>query len=192
MLREVCILAYHRIFKLICLLLFLICCNVVFGDQNKSPQKVSSQLKDRNIAILFDEPERKDPFIAAVLSWSWSGLGQFYTQNYKKGSAFLLADLAEKGALIYMLFYISDKYSQRDEGVQWSSIDKKDQCIVIGLIGSIFFTRVLSVIDAVDSANNYNKTIYYPYWQSKQYFKSSDNYQKDMLQFSITKKISLQ
>lgn len=170
----------------------MVCCNIAFAENNKPSISFSPQPKGDNISILFNEPERKDPFIAAVLSWTWSGLGQFYTQNYTKGSAFLLADLAEKGALLYMLFYISDKYSKKDEGVQWSSIDKKDQSIVIGLLCSIFFTRVFSVIDAVDSANDYNKTIYYPYWQSKQYFQRSDNYQNNILQFSITKKISLQ
>lgn len=159
-----------------------------FAQKDKQIQQNNLSAVPGNVPppILFEEPERKDPFIAGVLSWSWSGLGQFYTQNYKKGSAFLLADLAEKGLLVYMLFYISDKYSSSDQDVNWSDISKKDQTIVVGLLFSIFITRVFSVIDAVDSAHDYNRLIYYPYWKSKQGFKTSFEPENKSLHISVS------
>ncbi|MGB4269252.1 MAG: hypothetical protein WBK20_08730 [Spirochaetota bacterium] len=161
--------------------------SIAFAQKDKQiQQNKESTVQSNATPIIFEEPERKDPFIAGVLSWSWSGLGQFYTQNYKKGSAFLLADLAEKGFLVYMLFHISDKYSNSDQDVNWENISKKDQTIVVGLLFSIFITRVFSVIDAVDSAHDYNRLIYYPYWKSKQGFKTSFEPEDKSLYISVS------
>ncbi len=158
-----------------------------FAQKDKQIKQNNQAVVQNNVPpIIFEEPERKDPFIAGVLSWSWSGLGQFYTQNYKKGSAFLLADLAEKGLLVYMLFYISDRYSDTDQDVKWSDISRKDQTIVVGLLFSIFFTRVFSVVDAVNSAHEYNRMIYYPYWKSKQGFKTSFEPENKSLHVSVS------
>lgn len=115
-----------------------------------------------------EEPERKDPFVAGLLSWSWSGLGQFYTQEYTYGSLFLLADIVQKGVLVWMIFYYSDKYtSDDDEIVKWQNIEKKDKGIIIGYIFSMLFVKVLCVVNAVDSAEKYNREIFFPYWKHK-------------------------
>lgn len=161
--------------------------STAFAQKDKQIQQNNQYAVGNNVpSIIFEEPERKDPFIAGVLSWSWSGLGQFYTQNYKKGSAFLLADLTEKGMLVYMLFHISEKYSSSDQDVNWSDISRKDQTIVVGLLFSIFLTRVFSVVDAVDSAHEYNRLIYYPYWKSKQGFKTSFEPENKSLHVSVS------
>jgi len=185
---EVCILGCHLIFKVSVIgIIILSMFSTAFAQKDKQIQQNNQSAVQSNVRpIIFEEPERKDPFIAGVLSWSWSGLGQFYTQNYKKGSAFLLADLAEKGALVYMLFYISEQYSSSDQGVNWSDISRKDQTIVVGLLFSIFLTRVLSVVDAVDSAHDYNRLIYYPYWKSKQGFKTSFEPENKSLHLSVS------
>jgi TM2 domain-containing membrane protein YozV len=186
---EVCILGYRLVSKIsLIAIIILSLFSLAFAQKDKQIQQNNISAVPGNVPppILFEEPERKDPFIAGVLSWSWSGLGQFYTQNYKKGSAFLLADLAEKGLLVYMLFYISDKYSNSDEDVNWQDISKKDKTIVVGLLFSIFFTRVFSVIDAVDSAHDYNRLIYYPYWKSKQGFKTSFEPENKSLHISVS------
>ncbi len=118
--------------------------------------------------FFLDEPERKDPFVAGLLSWEWPGLGQFYTQNYGMGSFFLLADLVQKGVLVYMLFYYSDKYTSRGgDIVKWEDMDKKDRGIIIGYVFSFLFLRVACVLDAVYSAEKYNREIYFPYWKSR-------------------------
>ncbi len=115
---------------------------------------------------LLDEPERKDPFVAGVLSWSWTGLGQFYTQHYTRGSLFLLTDIAQKGLLVYMLFYYSDKYRSDDDNVvRWEDISMRDRGIMIGYVFSLLFVKVLSVVDAVRTAEDYNREIYFPYWK---------------------------
>ncbi len=115
-----------------------------------------------------EEPERKDPFIAGLLSWSWSGLGQFYTQEYAYGSLFLLADIAQKGVLVYMIFYYSDKYtSDNDDIVRWQDIEKRDKGIIIGYIFSMLCVKVLCIVNAVDSAEKYNREIYFPFWKNR-------------------------
>jgi TM2 domain-containing membrane protein YozV len=115
-----------------------------------------------------EEPERKDPFIAGLLSWSWSGLGQFYTQEYTYGSLFLLADIAQKGLLVYMIFYYSDKYtSDNDDIVKWQDIEGRDKGIIIGYIFSMLFVKVLCIVNAVDSAEKYNREIYFPFWKNR-------------------------
>lgn len=160
------------------------CFTMAFAQKGKPLSPVQNE-KLSEASIVFEEPERKDPFIAGVLSWSWSGLGQFYTQNYRKGSAFLLADIAGKGLLVYMLFDLSEQYSRNDEDVSWSDINRGDQLIVIGLICSIFINRVLSVVDAVNSAHEFNREIYYPYWKSRQVYKSSSDNEK-VIHFSVS------
>jgi len=188
MVMEVCILGYRQVFKIsVVAILIVSMFSIAFAQKDKQIQQNNQSAVQSNVRpIIFEEPERKDPFIAGVLSWSWSGLGQFYTQNYKKGSAFLLADLAEKGVLVYMLFHISEKYSNSDQDVNWSDISRKDQTIVVGLLFSIFLTRVFSVVDAVDSAHEYNKLIYYPYWKSKQGFKTSFEPENKSLHVSVS------
>ncbi len=115
-----------------------------------------------------EEPERKDPFIAGLLSWSWSGLGQFYTQEYTYGSLFLLVDIAQKGLLVYMIFYYSDKYTAEHEDiVKWQDIERRDKGIIIGYIFSMLLVKVLCIVNAVDSAEKYNREIYFPYWKNR-------------------------
>ena len=126
--------------------------------------------KDKEVREDFyiEEPERKDPFIAGLLSWSWSGLGQFYTQEYTYGSLFLLADIAQKGLLVYMIFYYSDKYtSEHEDIVKWQDIERKDKGIIIGYIFSMLLVKILCIVNAVDSAEKYNREIYFPYWKNK-------------------------
>lgn len=185
---EVCILGYRLVSNIFLIALIIVSMfSPAFAQKDKQIKQNNQAVVQNNVPpIIFEEPERKDPFIAGVLSWSWSGLGQFYTQNYKKGSAFLLADLAEKGLLVYMLFYISDRYSDTDQDVKWSDISRKDQTIVVGLLFSIFFTRVFSVVDAVNSAHEYNRMIYYPYWKSKQGFKTSFEPENKSLHVSVS------
>lgn len=184
----VCILGYRLVSKISLVAIIMVSMfSTAFAQKDKQIQQNNQYAVGNNVpSIIFEEPERKDPFIAGVLSWSWSGLGQFYTQNYKKGSAFLLADLTEKGMLVYMLFHISEKYSSSDQDVNWSDISRKDQTIVVGLLFSIFLTRVFSVVDAVDSAHEYNRLIYYPYWKSKQGFKTSFEPENKSLHVSVS------
>jgi len=141
-------------------------------------------------AFFLDEPDRKDPFIAGVLSWVWPGLGQFYTQDYAAGSLFLLADLVQKGLLVYGAFYYSDKYSSSDnEVVRWQDMRSRDQTIIIGYVFSVLFLKVYCVVDAVYSAERYNREIYFPYWKSQNKARFSLDVGKDGVSVAVTKSL---
>jgi len=141
--------------------------------------------------LVMDEPARKDPFVAGLLSWEWPGLGQFYTQNYAIGSLFLLVDIVQKGLLVYLLFYYSDKYTQQDEMVKWDHIESKDQAIMIGYVFSVLLVRVWCVLDAVFSAERYNREIYFPYWkyQNRNRFSFSVENEPRRINFAYTRSL---
>lgn len=141
--------------------------DVLFAGEKPNLQK--EKMTDMPSDFYIEEPERKDPFIAGLLSWTWTGLGQFYTQEYAYGSLFLFADLMQKGFLLYMIFYYSDKYkTQDDDIVKWQNLTKRDRGVLIGYFASIFIVKVLCVINAVESAQTYNRNIYFPYWKTRQ------------------------
>lgn len=141
-------------------------------------------------AFFIDEPDRKDPFIAGVLSWVWPGLGQFYTQDYAAGSLFLLADLVQKGLLVYGAFYYSDKYSSSEnEIVRWQDMRSRDQTVIIGYVFSVLLLKVYCVVDAVYSAERYNREIYFPYWKSQNKARFSLDVGKDGVNVAITKSL---
>ncbi len=140
--------------------------------------------------IFLDEPERKDPFVAGLLSWSWSGLGQFYTQNYGRGSLFLMTDILQKGLFVYGLFYYTEKYSNSDDDVvRWNNIAKRDRGIIIGYLLSLIIVKALGVVDAVYSAETYNKEIYFPYWKNRMRLKLSVETVDDRIEFSAGKHV---
>lgn len=140
--------------------------------------------------IFLDEPERKDPFVAGLLSWSWSGLGQFYTQNYGRGSLFLMTDILQKGLFVYGLFFYTEKYrNSEDDVVRWNDMEKRDRGIIIGYLFSIILVKVLGVVDAVYSAETYNREIYFPYWKNRMRLKLSVETVDDRIELSVGKQI---
>lgn len=137
--------------------------------------------------FFFDEPERKDPFIAGLLSWAWPGLGQFYTQEYAKGSFYLLSDMVQKGLSVYLLFYYSDKYSASGSGiVRWDDMSSQDRGVVISYLFSVLLLKVICVVDAVNSAEKYNRDIYFPHWKSERQVSFSFGIQTRGFNFGVT------
>jgi len=136
--------------------------------------------------FFFDEPEKKDPFIAGLLSWAWPGMGQFYTQEYAKGSFFLLSDMVQKGLAVYLLFYYSDKYSSAGSVVRWNDMSSQDRGVVISYIFSALLLKVVCVVDAVNSAEKYNREIYFPHWKSQQKLSFSFGIQPRGFNFGVT------
>lgn len=135
-------------------------------------------------------PQYKDPFVAGVLSWSWTGLGQFYAQDYAKGSLFLVADMSQKGLFLYMLFHLSEKYQSEDEIINWTDMSMQDRGVILGLAFSILVTKVLCVVDAVDSTRDYNREVYYPYWRQKQNIDISYNPDAGNVNLSVKRRFS--
>lgn len=138
-----------------------------------------------------DEPERKDPFVAGVLSWSWTGLGHFYTQHYTRGSLFLMTDILQKGLLVYGIFYYTDKYrSGDDEIVKWEDMSRRDRGVIISYVFSILLVKVLGVVDAVQSADNYNREIYFPYWKNRTRLRFSVETTDDRVNISMSRHLN--
>lgn len=106
--------------------------------------------------------EKKDPFVAGLLSATMMGLGQFYTKEYTKGSIFVLTDFIQKGALIWMIVALNKKYTDEDKGdqvVEWQEISDTDKSLIIGYLVFYFGSKIYCIIDAVHSANVYNENI---------------------------------
>ncbi len=142
-------------------------------------------------AYFLDEPERRDPFVAGVLSWSWTGLGHFYTQHYTRGSLFLMTDILQKGLLVYGIFHYTDKYSSSDDDiVKWQDISRRDRGIMIGYVFSLLLVKVFGVVDAVRSADDYNREIYFPYWKNRTRLRLSVETVEDGIQISMCRHLS--
>ncbi len=123
------------------------------------------------ITLLFIPPvnadysyqDEKDPFIAGLLSAGMMGLGQFYTKEYTKGSLFVLADLVQKGSLILLIINFNDKYTNDEEGdsiVKWDEIHLSDKILILSYLAFYFGTQIYCVVDAMKSAENYNKLLH--------------------------------
>ncbi len=104
--------------------------------------------------------EEKDPFVAGLLSAAMMGLGQFYVKEYTNGSLFVLTDFLQKGALIWIIASLNDKYTDdttNDKIVEWNEITDKDKALLMGYMVFYFGSELYCIIDAVHSANEYNK-----------------------------------
>lgn len=104
-------------------------------------------------------PVYRDPFIAGLLSWFMMGIGQIYCREYTKGSIFIAADLADKASLILLVSYINNKYSQSDETiyVNWGAFEPGTKVLIISYFTIKFGLRFYNVIDAIQSAKEYNQ-----------------------------------
>jgi TM2 domain-containing membrane protein YozV len=183
------ILVYRPIFKAVALIaaVAFFASALPIQAQSSAPGAIEST---ETSPFFLDEPERKDPFVAGLLSWSWNGLGQFYTQNYGRGSLFLMTDILQKGLFIYGLFYYSDKYRTSDDDVvRWNDIAKRDRGIIVGYLFSLILVKVLCVVDAVNSAETYNREIYFPYWKNRIRLNLSVETTHDRFELSIGKNI---
>jgi len=108
-------------------------------------------------------PGEKDPFIAGLLSWFMLGIGQIYVQEYTKGSLFIAAGFVDKAALVLLISHINTKYAPSDNeivNINWKSFDGSTKFLVISYLAGTLGLRLYSVIDAVQSARNYNERYY--------------------------------
>ncbi|MBN1898353.1 MAG: hypothetical protein JW827_06220 [Spirochaetes bacterium] len=129
--------------------------------------------------------DEKDPFVAGLLSATMMGLGQFYTKEYTKGSIFVLTDFLQKGMLVWMIVALNDKYTDDENGdqvVEWQEISDGDKAWIIGYIAFYFGSTIYCVIDAVHSANVYNREIH----KQREKMKSGLNFQLDLERKNIT------
>ena len=98
----------------------------------------------------------------------------------------------QKGLLVYMVFYYSDKYSSDEEEIiRWQDMEKKDRGIIIGYIFSILFVKVLCVVNAVNSAEKYNREIFFPYWKNKNRVRFSLNADRNGVNIGLIKSFKI-
>ena len=66
----------------------------------------------------------------------------------------------QKGMLILLIANFSDKYTdESDDVVKWQEINNVDRGIAIGFAAYYFGTRLYCIIDAMASAEKYNKNL---------------------------------
>lgn len=102
---------------------------------------------------------KPSPFIAALLSWLYPGLGQFYIKEYTIGSIFLLFDFIQKGYLfglgISKLYGKTDINIPSDEQIpeiNWSSLSLENKIIIISYLSLYLGNRLFSSILAYKSS----------------------------------------
>ncbi len=110
-------------------------------------------------------PGEKDPFLAGLLSWFMLGIGQIYVGDYTKGSMFIAGGFMDKIALVLLISHINTKYApSADEivNLNWKSFDTSTKVLIVSYLVSSFGLRFYSVVDAVHSANEYNRRLRAP------------------------------
>lgn len=107
--------------------------------------------------------QKKNPFLAGALSFYNPGLGQLYVGDTTKGILFW----ASENILLFSALFISMDIKlnlKKDFGFEFSikkknnlSIERKITSISLGTFFIII--HIINIIDAINSAQNYNKNI---------------------------------
>jgi len=105
---------------------------------------------------------RKDPILAAALSWYIPGLGQLYSDAVLRGAIFYVVENALLiGALVPFLELKLDVTGNMGIGVDLKSKDtifeSNDQRVALALGVTLVVVHIINVVDAVNSARDYNK-----------------------------------
>ncbi|MDD3627520.1 MAG: hypothetical protein PHV06_09390 [bacterium] len=116
---------------------------------------IDSELMENNLQYIYSD--RKDPFIAGLLSWKMPGLGQIYTKEYNKGSKFMLGSIALKMWGFYLYQDLEDKYDPDSLGITWKELSENDKNLIItyGLFYISF--ELINIFDSINCAKEYNK-----------------------------------
>jgi len=97
----------------------------------------------------------KEPAVAGVLSFAMTGVGQFYAKAYTKGSIMLGGDFIDKIILSSFFVYFSYTYDE----FSWLGFSGAERGMLIGYLVLSFSLKLYSIIDAVISADMYNKKL---------------------------------
>jgi TM2 domain-containing membrane protein YozV len=112
---------------------------------------------DPRVQVMNLMQERKDPYVAAVFSLFYSGIGQFYNGSFTKGSLFFL------GETLYYAFnwglYLKFQNTYLHDTVSFDSLNNLDKTLLVGsFIGFIAF-KAFCIYDAYSIASYINSTI---------------------------------
>ncbi len=129
----------------------------------KAPSADIETLKNLDYDSAFFERKR-DPILAGILSWYVPGLGQYYSGNIWKGTAFLITEYTlTLGALFYFLnfnfsagsgtgFKVNVDAKRTDLGV----VETSRKNIFAGIMSLVLVIHIYNVSDAVKSARVFN------------------------------------
>ena len=106
---------------------------------------------------------RKDPILAAALSWYIPGLGQLYSDAVLKGALFWVVENSLLAAAIMPFIELRlDVTGTMGVGVNLKSKDNifesNEQRIALALGLALAVVHLINVIDAVNTTRDYNKS----------------------------------
>lgn len=126
--------------------------NFTYSDDNTD--NISLSPKEKLILLL---NEKKDPYIAGILSIIYSGIGQFYCGRYPEGSLLFLGE-----TLVYLYNFgitLKLKNTYENTNLKFSSLDFSDQ-ILLGSSYLLYLTiKIISIYNAYQIANEINQDI---------------------------------
>ena len=121
-----------------------------------------SEQEEYETMVLLEQ--KKDPLFAGILSMYMPGLGQYYSGEVIKGTAFLMTEYTLLlGSLLYFLdfnfsaggdsgFNLGIDAKRTDLGVV--STERKN--VFLGMVSVLLIIHAYNISDAVQSAKNYN------------------------------------
>jgi hypothetical protein len=111
--------------------------------------------------------KKKDPVFAGMLSYYMPGLGQYYSQQYVKGTVFLVTEYTLLiGGIFYFMnfdfaaggssgFNLKVDAKRTDLGV----VETSRRNVFFGILGAVAVIHVYNISDAVLSARRYNRRL---------------------------------
>ncbi len=130
--------------------------------------------------------QKKDPLFAGILSMYMPGLGQYYSGELAKGTAFLMTEYTLLlGSLLYFLdfnfsaggdsgFNLGVDAKRTDLGVV--STERKN--VFMGMISVLLIIHAYNISDAVQSTKNYNA------WLEEERFRVRKKYPDIQMSYS--------
>ncbi len=152
---------FAMISALIAIMVFCSVCSICHASNIKDGERIDLENLEYNRAF-FDK--KKDPIFAGMLSWYMPGLGQYYSGDVLKGTAFLVTEYTLTiGAIFYFLnfdfaagggtgFKVNIDAKRTDLGV----VETSRRNVFIGVMSLVFVIHLFNVADAVGSAKSYN------------------------------------
>lgn len=152
---------FTQISALIAIIVFCSVYSICYASGKSDSERIDLESLEYNRAF-FDK--KKDPIFAGMLSWYMPGLGQYYSGEILKGTAFIVTEYALTiGAIFYFLnfdfaagggtgFKINIDAKRTDLGV----VETSRRNVFIGIMSMVFVIHLINVADAVSSAKDFN------------------------------------
>jgi len=123
-------------------------------NSNTNRSKMSVDGKSLILNLVY---EKKDPYVAAVFSVVYSGIGQFYNGSFTKGSLFFLSET------VYYAFYwglnLKFKNFYMRDSIDFNNLDNGDKALLLSSFVLYLSMKVFCIYDAYTSAQNISDTI---------------------------------